>query len=38
MRDVDDAVQESMQVLATQLGTLKAIAAFAGWMFTIVKR
>ncbi|MEO7495092.1 MAG: RNA polymerase sigma factor [Massilia sp.] len=38
MSDVDDAVQESMLALASQLGTLKAIAAFAGWMFTIVKR
>lgn len=38
MSDVDDAVQESMLALASQVGTLKAIAAFAGWVFTIVKR
>ena len=36
--DVDDAVQESLLVLSRKIGTLKAVAAFSGWLFTIVRR
>jgi RNA polymerase sigma factor (sigma-70 family) len=36
--DVDDAVQESLLILTKQVRSLKAAAAFAGWISTIVRR
>ena len=36
--DVEDAVQESLLVLHRQVGALRTIGAFAGWMFRIVQR
>lgn len=36
--DVDDAVQESLLILTRKIGGLKAVAAFSGWLFTVVRR
>jgi len=36
--DVDDAVQETLLIVARRLRTLQAIAAFSGWLFSIVRR
>ena len=36
--DVDDAVQESLMVIARKLGALKAAAAFSSWLFTVIRR
>lgn len=36
--DVDDAVQESMMVLTRRLGSVRALAAFSGWLFQVVLR
>ncbi len=36
--DVDDAVQETLLVVARKISALKAAAAFSGWLFTIVRR
>jgi RNA polymerase sigma factor (sigma-70 family) len=36
--DVDDAVQETLLILARKVKSLKAVAAFSGWLFTIVRR
>ena len=36
--DVDDAVQESLLVLSRQLASVRALAAFSGWMFRVVQR
>jgi len=36
--DVDDAVQEALLVVAYRLQTLRAVAAFSGWLFQIVRR
>lgn len=36
--DVDDAVQETLLVISRKIKTLKAPAAFASWLFIIVKR
>lgn len=36
--DVDDAVQESLQRVWRHAGALRAVAAFAGWLLTIVAR
>jgi len=36
--DVDDAVQETLLVLARKLPSLRALAAFSGWMFKVVQR
>lgn len=36
--DVDDAVQESLLVVAHKVKGLKAAAAFSGWLFTVIKR
>lgn len=36
--DVDDAVQESLLVLSRRLGTVRALAAFSGWMLRVVQR
>lgn len=36
--DIDDAVREALLIVARHLGALKSVAAFAGWLFTIVRR
>lgn len=36
--DVDDAVQEALLIVAYRLRTLRAVAAFSGWLFQIVRR
>lgn len=36
--DVDDAVQESLMVVAQKVGALKVAAAFSSWLFTVIKR
>ncbi|SEK92819.1 RNA polymerase sigma factor, sigma-70 family [Variovorax sp. YR750] len=36
--DVDDAVQESLLVVARKLRGLKAVAAFSSWLFTVIRR
>jgi RNA polymerase sigma factor (sigma-70 family) len=36
--DVDDAVQDALCLLHRHIGSLRAISAFSGWMFAIVKR
>jgi RNA polymerase sigma factor (sigma-70 family) len=38
MSEVDDAVQETLLVVARHLRSLKSVASFAGWLFTIVRR
>lgn len=36
--DVDDAVQEALLVLSRKLASVRALAAFSGWLFQVVKR
>lgn len=36
--DVDDAVQDALFVLHRHVGSLRAVGAFWGWMFQVVKR
>jgi len=36
--DIDDAVQESLMVIARKVSGLKAAAAFSSWLFTVIKR
>jgi RNA polymerase sigma factor (sigma-70 family) len=36
--EIDDAVQETLLVVARRLGSLKTAASFAGWLFTVVRR
>ncbi len=36
--DVDDAVQETLLIVSRRLRSLRAIAAFSGWLFTVVRR
>jgi len=36
--DVDDAVQESLLVVARKVRGLKAAAAFSSWLFTVIRR
>ena len=36
--DVDDAVQEALLIVAHRLRSLRAVAAFSGWLFQIVRR
>jgi RNA polymerase sigma factor (sigma-70 family) len=38
LEDVDDAVQDSMWQVSRRIGALRAVSAFAGWVFAIVKR
>jgi RNA polymerase sigma factor (sigma-70 family) len=38
VHDVEDAVQESLFQASRHIGSLRAIEAFAGWLFRIVKR
>ena len=35
--DVDDAVQEAMLILSQKVKSLRAVAAFSGWLFTVVR-
>ncbi|HEY0064374.1 MAG TPA: sigma-70 family RNA polymerase sigma factor [Telluria sp.] len=36
--DVDDAVQESLLVIARKVSALQAAAAFSSWLFTVIRR
>lgn len=36
--DVDDAVQETLLIVMRRLRALRSVAAFSGWLFTIVRR
>lgn len=36
--DVDDAVQEALLIMSRRLGSLRAVAAFSGWLFKVVQR
>lgn len=36
--DIDDAVQETLLILTRRIQTLKKPAAFAAWLFTVVRR
>ena len=36
--DIDDAVQEALLILARHVTALRRPAAFAGWLFTVVRR
>ncbi len=36
--DIDDAVQEALLILARRLRSLRTVAAFPGWLFTVVRR
>lgn len=36
--DVDDAVQEVLLIVARKFSSVRAVAAFSGWMFSIVRR
>jgi RNA polymerase sigma factor (sigma-70 family) len=38
INDVEDAVQESMLLVSRKLGSLRALEAYASWLFRIVKR
>jgi RNA polymerase sigma factor (sigma-70 family) len=38
VNDVEDAVQESMLLVSRKLGSLRALEAYASWLFRIVKR
>lgn len=36
--DVDDAMQETLLIIARRLASLRTVAAFSGWLFQIVRR
>ncbi len=36
--DVDDAVQETLLIVTLKLRSLRAVAAFSGWLFQVVRR
>ena len=36
--DIDDAVQETLWLVHTRIGGLKVVAAYAAWLFRIVRR
>jgi RNA polymerase sigma factor (sigma-70 family) len=36
--DVDDAVQEALLIVARKHASVRAVAAFSGWLFAIVRR
>ena len=38
MSDVDDAVQEALLIMSRRVGSLRAVAAFSGWLFRVVQR
>lgn len=38
MSEIDDAVQETLLIVARRIRSLKAATSFAGWLFTVVRR
>jgi RNA polymerase sigma factor (sigma-70 family) len=38
MSEVDDAVQETLLIVARHIRSLKVVTSFAGWLFTVVRR
>lgn len=38
LSDIDDAVQETLLIVVRRLQALRTVAAFSGWLFTIVRR
>ncbi|MHB8697631.1 MAG: RNA polymerase sigma factor [Sulfuricaulis sp.] len=36
--DVDDAIQETLLIVTRRLRSLRAVAAFSGWLFQVVRR
>ena len=38
INDVEDAVQESLLLISRKIGSLRAVEAYASWLFRIVKR
>ncbi len=38
LSDIDDAVQETLFIVVRRLQALRTVAAFSGWLFTIVRR
>lgn len=38
INDIEDAVQESLLLVSRKIGSLRAIEAYASWLFRIVKR
>ena len=36
--DIDDAVQETLLVITRKVASLRAAAAFTGWLFTVIRR
>ena len=36
--DVDDAVQEALWLLYRRVGTIRTVASFSGWLFSVVRR
>lgn len=36
--DVDDAVQDALCLLHRHIGSLRAVSAFSGWLFAVVRR
>ena len=36
--DVDDAVQETLWLLYRRVGTIRTVASFSGWLFSVVRR
>lgn len=38
INDVEDAVQESLLLVSRKIGSLRAVEAYASWLFRIVKR
>lgn len=36
--DIDDAVQESLIIVARKIKALKAVAAFSSWLFVVIRR
>ena len=36
--EIDDAVQETLLIVARRIRSLKAATSFAGWLFTVVRR
>lgn len=38
LSDVDDAVQETLLIITRRLRSLRSVAAFSSWLFTVVRR
>ena len=36
--EIDDAIQETLLIVTRHVHSLKSVASFAGWLFTIVRR